>query len=622
MRTQVTRSGIMRRLLSVLAFVILATATLAASRWQERLQVEANEEGLRREAAAMVTDIRDRLRLHAQFLFSLHAFASTPAGQQLANWRQFAAALNTDRHLNGLFAFAYAPAVRSEETGHFLKTIRVDQDRKNFHIFPLEAGQLAMPVTFIAAASPLPQAAIGFNLNAEPVRRQAIQYSLRSQDIALSGPIELTLADRQKHPGFLMVHALQRSTADGSREPAGVVLCAYLASEFFGSFQSAHDRLEMRVFEQAPDDESLQLIHGTAPDDATAGAAPFISHELGFGGRTWILHFWPRGASTVSGLGDPAELILYGGLTGSLLLALLLFHLSTYGERAERYAQSLNQELSQHRDHLQSLVEERTARLARALENATAADRAKSEFLANMSHELRTPMHAILSFAELGQLRLVAGQTDKLPGFLTRIEQSARRLLDLINDLLDLSKLEAGGTPFNLQPMDMLATLKEAIGQLESLLYEHQLQVDIDNTVADTRIHGDPARLLQVCCNLLSNAIKFSPNGGVLTIRISATTLPAGRRIDDTLEQPALQLDFRDQGPGIPPGELEHIFEKFAQSSATQTGAGGTGLGLAICREIVCLHHGTIAAQNNEGPGACFTLTLPTKWHNGLLAHD
>jgi signal transduction histidine kinase len=122
---------------------------------------------------------------------------------------------------------------------------------------------------------------------------------------------------------------------------------------------------------------------------------------------------------------------------------------------------------------------------------------------------------------------------------------------------------------------------------------------------------------------LLSNAIKFSPVGGSIRIALACASLPAGRRAGDAGFQAALEISFIDQGVGIPEDELETIFDKFVQSTATKSGAGGTGLGLAICRGIVSQHRGTIVAHNNSGQGACFVVTLPLNfWMGNSLQND
>jgi signal transduction histidine kinase len=175
-----------------------------------------------------------------------------------------------------------------------------------------------------------------------------------------------------------------------------------------------------------------------------------------------------------------------------------------------------------------------------------------------------------------------------------------------------------------LNQVDVLDSLAHARTQLESLLLAHQLSIETAPLTTATVIHADPMRLSQIIYNLLANAIKFSPPGGTIRIELCAAELPKGRRLGDGGTQPALAIRFIDQGIGIPEAELESIFDKFVQSSATRTGAGGTGLGLAISRAIAMQHRGTIVADNNAEGGACFTVTLPINSRTGEVSepHD
>ncbi|GAA5180905.1 hypothetical protein GCM10025771_26510 [Niveibacterium umoris] len=264
------------------------------------------------------------------------------------------------------------------------------------------------------------------------------------------------------------------------------------------------------------------------------------------------------------------------------------------------------EELRRHRDHLRDLVAEQTADLTQAKLAAEQASAAKSEFLANISHELRTPMHAILSFARLGRDRVKTADTEKLKNYFERISTSGDRLMLLINDLLDLSKLEAGRMTLDCMFVDLAGVAREVIHDLEPLSQAKQLGVELRAGAGDLVAEVDALRITQVLRNLLANAIKFTPAGRKVTVVIEAED---GAR--NELGVPAVEVRVEDEGVGIPEQELDAVFEKFVQSSTTRTGAGGTGLGLAICREIVVAHRGCIRAYNRLHGGAVFEMLLP-----------
>jgi len=242
------------------------------------------------------------------------------------------------------------------------------------------------------------------------------------------------------------------------------------------------------------------------------------------------------------------------------------------------------------------------ARLFRELAQKSAelevASRHKSEFMSNMSHELRTPLNAVIGFAEVLSERMFGQLNDKQMEYVRDIRESGRHLLSLINDILDLSKIEAGRMELELTSV----ALPDAIDNALILVRERAagrgvtLTQTIDRRVGT--VHADERKVKQILLNLLSNAIKFTPEGGRVEVRAS-------------IDGGEIHVSVRDTGVGIAPEDQPRVFEEFRQVGTSTAKQEGTGLGLALCRKFVELHGGRIWVESEPGRGSTFTFTLP-----------
>jgi len=243
-------------------------------------------------------------------------------------------------------------------------------------------------------------------------------------------------------------------------------------------------------------------------------------------------------------------------------------------------------------------VEDLAAELEARNREVERASRLKSEFLASVSHELRTPLHSITGFADLMAEQVAGKLTDKQSHYVERISRSARHLLSLINDLLDLSRIEAGRLDLHQEYFPAMEALVEVLETINPLAAAKNIAIG-HAVEADLALVADRTRFKQMLFNLLSNAVKFTAEGGRIEIRAASS--------DQSVE-----VSVIDNGIGIPREEQEAIFGEFYQSGVSTSGVReGTGLGLAITRRLVESHGGKIWVESELGKGSCFKLLLP-----------
>ncbi|MBA2295968.1 MAG: HAMP domain-containing protein [Actinobacteria bacterium] len=277
--------------------------------------------------------------------------------------------------------------------------------------------------------------------------------------------------------------------------------------------------------------------------------------------------------------------------------------LGALAEEFNRMAERLGESYS----NLEQRVEERTRALATALEQLDeksreleAASLHKSEFLANMSHELRTPLNAILGFSQLLREQVFGELNEKQDEYLEDILSSGNHLLALINDVLDLSKVEAGQVELEIAPFSLQEALERGVVMVRERATRDGVRVTLTALPDVETVTGDERRVRQVIFNLLSNAVKFTPAGGA--VDVCATQVNGEVRVS-----------VADTGPGIAREDHDRIFEEFQQTEAGAAQREGTGLGLALSKRLVELHGGRIWVDSELGQGSTFLFTLPVR---------
>ncbi|MBI2456508.1 MAG: GAF domain-containing protein, partial [candidate division NC10 bacterium] len=277
----------------------------------------------------------------------------------------------------------------------------------------------------------------------------------------------------------------------------------------------------------------------------------------------------------------------------------------------------LYQEIQHHAAELEQRVYERTRELEAANAQLQAASRHKSEFLANMSHELRTPLNSIIGFAELVGEQRVGPLTEKQARYIGHIHTSGKHLLQIINEILDLAKVEAGKFTLRPEPLLVAGTLEDILVIARGLANKKSQEIQAEIAPDLPPLVADPVRFKQILFNLLSNAAKFTPEGGRITVTARRVTEDRRPETDAVPRPPSpvpcLEIRVTDTGIGIKSEDLPRLFQEFVQLDATASKRDeGTGLGLALTERLVEMHGGRIWAESKgAGRGSTFTVVLP-----------
>ncbi len=563
-----------------------------------RAQFEHEEEAFRRDATTMATSVRLRLQGYLDALQAQHSLF-TPGGEVSREAFERASAQWMQR-LQGVHGFAWderlerrdAPAFERSQRAEGSPSFRIHGARPQAGEAPSAEMVVIRYLTPHQPGHPL----LGLDVLSNPVTRAAYERARREDKAVASAPYALlpTAASGASEQGmviYLPVYRGQPYTPQARVQAnRGAVVLAMSLAQASAALLSARPAYLGACLIDVSDAQATWL--GGTPDCVRQSQAHTHTYTetVEVAGRNWELRLWDQSPlpNALTGLNTWVLTLVgvaFAGAWGALLLV-----------------------MTSHARHLQAARDEAQSRRL----EAERANRAKSEFMSRMSHELRTPLNAVLGFAQVMEMDakdpLSPGQKERL----AQVQQAGWNLLEMIDDVLDISRLDTGALRLQSQLIPVGQELQTARRLLEADARRAGLTLHSpDAWPAGWQVMADAARLRQILGHLMSNAIKFNEAGGEVWLDAEASP-PAGPG-----EAPMLRISVRDTGMGLNAEQLSQLFQPFNRVGREQGPTVGRGVGLAISRHLAQLMGGELQAEGTEGQGATFTLTLPL--HTGAV---
>ncbi len=505
-----------------------------------------------------------------------------------------------------LGTLSFVAAIRERDRDALAEEVRSDTSVNGvgypgFEIRPTTSHPDSFVPVFIEPLDP-GSPAFGFDLGTNPTRRAAIEKARDTGMVVATEGIEL-LGNSRLTMGFLLMAPVYenpqpRTLAERRRQFEGVVQGVFEIPEMVSSIELIGTDLEVAIVDQPSEAATGLGPHlFSSSDELTSNPAEYeiIETPLKVGGRTWTVRTAP-GQSFMGGdsLDALPAIFIFAGALLTLALAFTAYTVFDSRDQAARAAAEAT-----------AGMKAQTDRLREARDRAQEADRLKTTFLANMSHELRTPLNAVIGLSSVLLNRTFGELSPKQEDYLQKISTSGDHLLELIDDMLDLARIEAGREYLDLDDVCVVEVVDEAVAMLRTEAEAKSIRLTRASAPDQLIIQADRRRLRQIVLNLLTNALKFTPEGGDVQIEVSRGPATA-------------HIAVRDTGIGIPPRHQDTIFKPFHQVDATlNRSRGGSGLGLALTKRLVSMHGGQIHLESAEGLGSTFTVSLPS----GVKSH-
>lgn len=547
--------------------------------------------------------IRARLETYIGLLRAGAGVAGGPDGLTAAEFTVFTDRLELRRRYPGIQGIGYTARIAPERLSTVIEARRREGDPA-FEVWPGGSREEFHSILYLAPLDRRNRQAIGYDMFTEQVRRTAMIRARDTGEPALSGIVELVQEiDDEKQPGFLIYMPVYEgvgvplTVAERRDRLRGFIYSPFRAGDLFDGIlgRNPNVRVGFSLFDE--DAGARHLLYETS--GSRAGARFHVPRQIEIAGRAWTARIYSTAAFERSSTMGLARWVPWGGIAVTGLLTWVAWLQARARERAEIFRARAEQAVRHLRAAERSLQEQ--------AQSAERANRVKDEFLSTLSHELRTPLNAILGWAHM--LAEIPMTDDQRREAVCVIFRNAQIQTKLVEDLLDMSRIESGRLRLDMQPVDLTDVVNAAIDAVRPTAEAKRIGVHAEFGPRAVHVLGDPARLQQVVWNLLTNAVKFTAPGGAVTVRIERSGEQA-------------EITVTDTGVGISAAFLPHVFERFRQGARGGDHAhSGLGIGLSIARNLVEMHAGSIRAHSaGENTGATFTIVLPADRADGVAS--